>query len=733
MTQEPREKTIDSLLQQMTLQEKVGQLNFYVGDLFFTGPTVNITESNKYDEGIAKGEITGLFNIYGAAYTRRLQEIAVNESRLGIPLVFGADVIHGLKTVFPIPLATAASWDLGAIEQAERISAIESTASGINFNFAPMVDISRDARWGRVAESAGEDPYLGALVAGARVRGMQGNDLSAPHTMAACIKHFAAYGAPDGGREYNTVDMSELRLRETYLPPYKAGIDAGAATLMTSFNELNGVPVTGSEWLLREILRQEWGFEGMIVSDWQSIGEMVSHGIVASDAEAAELSLRAGVDMDMMSDAYLTKLPALVESGALDVALVDEAVRRVLALKYDLGLFDDPYRYCDEAREEAVVRSEEHLAIARDVAMRSIVLLKNEDELLPLSKDAGTIAVIGPLADDKAEMNGTWSFFGEAQHTVSFLEGIQTALGDASKVLYAKGCNLFDDDKSQFAAAVATARKADVVVLVVGEAAVMNGEAASRTNIKLPGVQSELVEAIVATGKPIVAMVQSGRPLDLTQLDDSVPSILELWTLGSESGTAAARVLFGEYNPAAKLPMSFPRHVGQVPIYYDYKQTGRMYEGEYNEPLTNRIYLSKYRDERNSPLYPFGHGLSYTTFEYSPIHFDKTTFGAGESITASVEVRNTGDRDGEEVVQLYIRDLVGSVTRPVRQLKGFEKVMIKAGERVTVSFEINEETISFWRRDLTYGPEPGEFTVMIGTSSENHDQGKINYKNVEND
>nr|WP_238354294.1 beta-glucosidase BglX [Fulvivirga marina] len=725
----PKNDKIEKLIAQMTVDEKVGQLNFYVGDLFNTGPTVRTTESDKFNDLIKQGELTGLFNVHGAAYTRRLQQIAVEESRLGIPLLFGADVIHGFKTVFPIPLASAASWDMQAIEKAERVAAIESTAAGITFNFAPMVDISRDPRWGRMAEGAGEDPYLGSQVAMARVRGFQGESLSEAKTMAACVKHFAAYGAPEGGRDYNTVDMSERSLRETYLPPYKAGIDAGAATIMTSFNELNGVPASGNEFLLRDILRGEWGFKGMVVSDWQSINEMVAHGNVENIAEAASMALKAGVDMDMMGDAYLEEIPRLIEEGKFEEKHLDEAVRNVLKLKFDLGLFDDPYRYSDTARESQEIRAKQHLDVARDVAKRSIVLLKNEDHLLPLNKETGTIAVIGPLANNQADMNGTWSFFGEAQHPVTFLQGIKNVASPNTEVVYEEGCDLYDDSKDKIARAVSAARSADVVIMAVGESAVMNGEAGSRSNIQLPGIQLDLMKAVVATGKPVVAVVMSGRALDLSWLDENVASILEVWTLGSESGHAIADVLFGDYNPAGKLPVTFPRNVGQVPIYYNHKNTGRPYDGDYSEPKSERVYKSKYRDVQNTPLYPFGHGLSYSTFEYSDIRLSADTIGFDQTLKASVKVTNKGPYDGEEVVQLYVRDLVGSVTRPVKELKGFTKVMIKNGETKEVEFEITSDDLAFYTIDMTHKAEPGAFHLFIGSSSERVKQTGFYLKN----
>ncbi|MCA6075513.1 beta-glucosidase BglX [Fulvivirga sedimenti] len=712
-----RTQKIDSLITVMTLEEKAGQLNLYVGDMFNTGPTRRTVESERFDSLVRNGSITGLFNIHGAAYTARLQRIAVEESRLGIPLVFGADVIHGFQTVFPIPLASAASWDMEAIETAERISAIESTAVGINFNFAPMVDITRDARWGRVAEGAGEDPYLGAQVTKARVRGLQGTSLDDARTMAACIKHFAAYGAPDGGKEYNTVDMSERKMREIYLPPYKAGIEAGAATIMTAFNDVNGIPATGNKKLLRQILRSEWGFDGMIVSDWNSIGELVDHGYAVNPEQATVQAIEAGVDMDMMSDYYKLFIPALVREGRLDGKLVDQAVRRVLELKWDLGLFEDPYKYSQIEREKNEIRTPEHLAAARDAGRKSIVLLKNENNLLPLPKTGKKIAVIGPLADSHADMNGTWSFFGEQEHSVTFLDGIKEVAGE-NNVIYAEGCGMYDDSKAGYSSAMSAARRSDVVVMVLGESAVMNGEAASRTNIKIPDNQLALLEEVTKTGKPIVVMVMTGRPLDLSWLDENIPSILCVWTLGSESGHAAADVLFGDYNPSGKLPITFPRNVGQVPIYYNHPHTGRPYLGDYSEPPTERIYLSKYRDVENSPLYPFGYGLSYTQFEYSGISVSDDTVRSGNHITVSVMLTNKGDRDGTEIAQLYIRDLKASIVRPIKELKGFKKVTLAPGESKEVTFDITPQMLAFFHANLEKKAEKGEFRVFIGGNSD---------------
>lgn len=710
---------IDSLLHEMTLEEKVGQLNFPVGDLFNTGPTVRTAESARFDEQIRSGKITGLFNVHGAAYTARLQKIAVEESRLGIPLLFGADVIHGFKTVMPLPLAEAASWDLQAIEQSARVAAIESTAAGINFNFAPMVDISRDPRWGRISEGAGEDPYLGSLIAAARVRGFQGKSLADANSMAACVKHFAAYGAPFGGRDYNTVDMSLLSLHETYLPPYKAAVEAGSATVMTSFNELNGVPATANKYLLQEVLRKQWGFQGMVVSDWQSIGEMLEHGYVADSIQAGKLAIEAGTDMDMMADIYLKKIPDMVRNNQLKVEVLDEAVRRVLKLKMDLGLFDNPYLYSDVEREKRDIRSEDNLKSSHDIAKKSIVLLKNGNALLPLKKDVKKIALIGPLAHNKEDMNGSWSFFGEAQHPVSILDGLQSKVSSTTKITYAQGCNLYDNSTALFNEAIAAAKQADVVIMALGESAPMNGEGASRSDINLPGVQQALLEAIHQTGKPIVVLLFNGRPLTLQWMDINIPAIVETWTLGSQAGLAVADVVFGDYNPSGKLPVTFPRTVGQIPVFYNHKHTGRAYQGEHEkESLKDRVYRSRYRDVPNSPLYPFGYGLSYSTFEYGNLQVSTSKLKKSDSLTVSIDVTNTSSVDGEEVVQLYLRDRVASVTRPVKELKDFQKVLIKAGEKKTLTFTLDINDLSFYNADLQWVAEPGQFEVMVGGNSQ---------------
>lgn len=708
---------IDSLLSVMTLEEKAGQLNFLVGDLFNTGPTVRTSESDKFDELIRQGKITGLFNIHGAAYTARLQKIAVEESRLKIPLVFGADIIHGFKTVTPLSLAEAASWDMDAIEASARMAAEESTSAGISFTFAPMVDISRDARWGRISEGAGEDPYLGAAIAQARVKGFQGHDLSAPNTMATCIKHFAAYGAPIAGLDYNTVDLSEQVLREIYLPPYKAGIDAGAATVMTAFNELNGIPATGHSKLLTEILRKEFGFEGMVVSDWQSVGEMLIHGYAQDSTDAALKAISAGTDVDMMSEIYIKHLPQLVTSGKIEMNVVNKAVRKVLELKFKLGLFDDPYRYSDAVREKLTIRSTKNLEVARDVARKSIVLLKNKNNLLPLRKNLKKVAIIGPLANNAEEMNGSWAFFGEPNHPITMLEGLKKAMPQTNFV-YTSGCNLFDSKTDGFTEALKLAQQSELVIIGVGETSVMHGEGSSRSDIGLPIVQQQLIETLHRTGKPIVVVLMNGRPLAIPWIDEHIPAIVEAWNLGSEAGHAIADILTGAYNPSGKLPVTFPRNVGQVPIFYNHKNTGRPYRGDYTEPESARVYASRYRDTKNTPLYPFGYGLSYSTFTYDSLYLNKNRIAAkNDSIQVSVVVTNHGPYDGEEVIQLYIRDMVGSVTRPVKELKGFKKVLLKANQSMTLKFTLHPSTLSFYRSDGTWGVEPGTFKTFVGSNS----------------
>lgn len=697
---------IDSLLSIMTLEEKIGQLTLYTSDYDVTGPTIR----EGYKEDIKQGKVGAIFNAFGAEYTRMLQEMAVEETRLGIPLLFGYDVIHGHKTIFPIPLGESASWDLEAIEKSARIAAIEASAEGLHWTFAPMVDIARDPRWGRIAEGSGEDTYLTTEIALARVRGFQGDDLYDLSTVLACTKHFVGYGAGLAGRDYNTVDMSDRVLREVYLPPFKATVDAGVASFMTSFNEVDGVPATGSHYLLTEILRNEWGFEGFVVTDYTSINEMVPHGIVANEYEAGALAINAGVDMDMQGGVYQEHLAELVKKGEVEEEQINKAVRRILEMKYKLGLFEDPYRYSNVEREKEMVMTEEHLAAARDVARKSIVLLKNEAQTLPLKKDIKTLAVIGPLADNKKEMIGSWSAAGDWSKSVTLLEGIKAAVSPNTKILFAQGTNINDDATQGISEAVKTAKKADAIVLAIGEEALMSGEAASRASIDLPGKQLQLAQELHKTGKPVIVVLMSGRPLTINWLDENAPAILETWFLGTQAGHAIADVLFGDYNPSGKLPVTFPRSVGQIPLFYNNKNTGR--------PISDEKYTSKYLDIPNTPLYPFGYGLSYTYFTYSNLKLNKPQYTMDEQIDVTVTVTNSGDMKGEEVVQLYIRDLVGSVTRPVKELKAFEKIALAPGESKQVNFTLSKDDLAFYTRNMEFKAEPGDFKVFVGTNSE---------------
>jgi len=700
----PNSKRVDSLLARMTIEEKIGQLTLFTTDWESTGPTIR----DGYKDDIRSGRCGALFNSHTVAFTRELQRIAVEETRLKIPLLFGYDVIHGYKTIFPIPLGESASWDMEAIERAARVAAVESAAAGLHWTFAPMVDISRDPRWGRVMEGAGEDTWLGCRIAEARVRGFQGNGIGSTDAVLACVKHYAAYGAPFAGREYGTVDMSERYFREHYLPPYEAAVRAGAATVMTAFNDYDGVPASGSQYLLTDILRKEWGFRGFVVTDYTAINEMTSHGVVADEKEAGELALRAGVDMDMQGAVFHRFLKQSLEEGKVTEAEIDTSVRRILLLKYELGLFDDPYKFCDPEREKRFVLAAEHRAAARDMARKSVVLLKNEKNTLPLSKSA-KIAVIGPLADNKTELIGNWCAAGNFNDCVSLLEGLKAASKGA--VTYAKGCAIEGADKSGFPDAVAAAQKADVVVVAIGETAQMSGEAAARTDISIPGVQEDLVRALVATGKPVVVLLMNGRPLTISDLTDQATALVEAWWLGTETGNALADILFGDYNPSGKLTMTFPRSVGQVPVFYNEKTTGRPFDPDSK-------WTSKYIDSPNTPLFPFGYGLSYTTFEYSTPTAAKTTFRPGETLRVRVNVRNTGTRAGEEVVQLYVRDLVASVTRPVKELKGFQKIRLEPGQTRTLEFLLTDQDLRFYRRDMTFGTEPGAYDIMIGGNSD---------------
>jgi len=720
----PKQQFIHRLMKQMTLDEKIGQLNLLTSDMDVTGPFMK----EGYKKDVASGLCGAIFNAYTPRYTRQLQEIAM-KTRLKIPLLFGYDVIHGHKTIFPIPLGEACTWDMALLEKSARIAAEEASADGLHWTFSPMVDIARDPRWGRVAEGVGEDTWYGMQVAKAKVKGYQGTDLSANNTILACVKHFALYGAIEGGRDYNTVDMSRHQMFQVYMPPYKAAIDAGVATVMTSFNEVDGIPATGNRWLLTDLLRKQWGFKGFVVTDYTSINEMILHGVAKNEYEAGGLAMNAGVDMDMQGSIYATQLKKLWQDKKITLQQIDAAVYRVLEAKYNLGLFSDPFRYCDSTRAQEVIMSAAHLQAAREIAQRSIVLLKNEGQLLPLKKE-GTVAVIGPLADSKRDMIGNWSAAGDAAKAVTLLEGIKNKLGQGANVLYAPGAHITTDanllskalqkpqleqndtanSMQMLATALEQAMKADVVVMALGESQGMTGEAASRSDISIPQSQRSLLEAIMATGKPVVLVLMNGRPLTLEWENEHVPAILEAWFLGTTAGDAIADVLFGDYNPSGKITMTFPRNVGQIPIYYNHKNTGR--------PLDpNNKYSSKYLDVSNEPLYPFGFGLSYARFSYSAVVLDKKQLSSTGKLRITVNVTNEGNYDGEEVVQLYTRDHQGSVTRPVKELKGFKKIFLKKGERKEVVFELSAADLKFYDQDLHWVAEPGNFTVFVGTNS----------------
>lgn len=701
---------VEELLKKMTLEEKIGQLNQYTNDANPTGPLV--VNPNKQNE-IKSGLLGSMLNVNGAERTRKYQELAM-QSRLKIPLLFGLDVIHGYKTTFPIPLAEAASWDLQAIELGARIAAVEAAASGIHWTFAPMVDIGRDPRWGRVMEGAGEDTYLGSKIAYARVKGFQGQKLGDLNSVMACAKHFAAYGAAIGGRDYNSVDMSERMLWETYLPPFKAAVDAGAATFMNSFNDINGIPATGNKYIQRDILKGKWGFKGFVVSDWGSISEMVTHGYSKDGKEAAYSAITAGSDMDMESNAYRNNLAQLVKENRVTIATIDDAVRRILRKKFELGLFDDPYKYSNQERQDKALSNPEHSKIARDMAVKSIVLLKNEKNVLPLSKETKTIAFIGPMVKSKRDNHGFWSIDLkeiDSTYIVSQWEGLQNKVGKNTKLLYAKGCGVLDQSKAGFQEAIDVANQSDVVILSIGERHNMSGEAKSRSNIHLPGVQEDLIKELQKTGKPIVILINAGRPLVFNWTADNMPTIVYTWWLGTEAGNAIADVLFGDYNPSGKLPMTFPRDEGQIPIYYNNFNTGRPSINE------DKMYKSSYIDLPNTPQFSFGHGLSYTTFGYSNLRLSKSKMKSNETIEVSLTLTNTGTVAGEEVVQLYLRDRFGSVVRPIKELKDFQKIKLEAGESKTITFVIDKEKLSFYNKDLEWIAEPGDFDLMIGSSS----------------
>ncbi|HVV54168.1 MAG TPA: beta-glucosidase BglX [Mucilaginibacter sp.] len=705
-------KKVDALLAKMTLDEKIGQMNQYNGDWDATGP-VTKDVGDKLQE-IRDGRVGAVLNIMGTDHVKTFQDAAM-QSRLKIPLLFGQDVIHGYRITFPIPLAEACSWDMDMIEKAERIAATEASASGINWTFAPMVDIARDPRWGRVMEGAGEDPYLGSRIAAARVEGFQGDSLGSTDAIMACAKHFAAYGAAIGGRDYNSVDMSLYTLWSVYLPPFKAALDAGVATFMNSFNTLNGIPATGNSYLQRDILKGKWGFKGFVVSDWGSIGEMINHGYVKDNYEAAEVAIKAGNDMDMESRSYINNLAKLVADGKVPESMIDESVRRILRLKFELGLFDDPYKFINPQREKTMLNRPENVEFARDMARKSIVLLKNDHQLLPLSKNLKTIAMIGPLVKAKKELKGFWSLDVDKNENIpSLWDAMQKQAGE-TKLIYAQGCDITDESRIGFADAIAAAKQADVVVMAMGERPDMTGEAKSKSNIHLPGVQEELIKEIVATGKPVVVILMAGRPMIFNWTADHVPSILYAWWLGSQGGNAMADVLYGTYNPSGKLTMSFPRAEGQIPIYYNHFNTGRPPAND-----NDVFYKSAYLDLPNSPRYAFGHGLSYTTFSYSDLESDKitSTIKDNETISFSFVVENTGKYAGEEAVQLYIRDLVSKPVRPVKELRDFRKIRLQPGERRRVVFTIDRTLLAGYNENLEYVAQPGNYQLMFGSASD---------------
>ncbi|WP_437918623.1 beta-glucosidase BglX [Sphingobacterium sp. LRF_L2] len=718
---------ISGLMSKMTVDEKIGQLNLVTGGEAVTGSAVSTGVETK----IKEGNIGGIFSMSSPKKIRAAQELAVKHSRLGIPIIFGMDVIHGYKTLFPIPLGLAATWDMNLIRESARIAAVEATADGLNWTFSPMVDISRDPRWGRISEGSGEDTYLSSKIAAEMVKGYQGNDLAANNTLMACVKHFALYGAAESGRDYNTTDMSLHRMYNEYLPPYKAAIDAGAGTVMASFNDINGVPATANKWLMTDLLRNQWGFKGMVVTDYTGINELVDHGLGDLQTVSA-LALKAGIHMDMVGEGFLTTLKKSLDEGEVTQTEIDEACRLILVAKYKLGLFEDPYRYCDEKRAQHNILTKAHLEKSREIAAKSFVLLKNANQTLPLKK-SGTVALVGPLANTGANMPGTWSVSADLANTPSLLEGMRAALGNKVKIVHHLGANLMSDAQYQeratmfgrtitrdersedeiIAEAVKTANTADVIVAALGESSEMSGESSSRTSLDIPDTQKRLLEALLKTGKPVVLVLFAGRPLTLTWENEHVPAILNVWFGGTETGKAVADVLFGDVNPSGKLPATFPQNVGQIPLYYGAKTTGR--------PLAEGAWFQKFRsnyiDVSNEPLYPFGYGLSYSSFAYGDILLSKNTMTAADKITATVQVKNTGNYDGEDVVQLYLRDVYASVTRPIKELKGFQKVFLKKGEVRNISFEISIEDLKFYDNSLQFVAEPGDFKLYVGPNS----------------
>jgi beta-glucosidase len=725
---------VTNLMNKMTVEEKIGQLNLVTPGGTVTGSVVSTDVDNK----IRKGQVGGLFGITGPDKIRQAQDIAVKNTRLKIPLIFGLDVIHGHRTIFPIPLGISCSWDTAMIRKSAGIAASEATADGLNWVYSPMVDIARDPRWGRISEGNGEDPFLGSQIAKVMVKGYQGNDLEAKNTVIACVKHYALYGAAEGGKDYNTTDLSRISMHEYFLSPYKAAVDAGVGSVMSSFNEVDGVPATANKYLLTDVLRKQWGFKGLVVSDYTSVSEMINHGFGDGQHVAAE-ALKAGLDMDMVSELYLTTLKKSLQEGKVTQAQIDNACRKVLEAKYKLGLFDDPYRYCDKERFEKEILTPENRQAAREFAAHSFVLLKNKDQVLPL-KTSATIALVGPLADSKFNMLGTWSVSGDHSKSITVLEGMKNA---GANILYAKGANLSDDTAlakrvnafnkqveidqrtpdAMIDEALGIAAKADVVVAVVGEGADMTGEASSMSNIALQPSQQKLLQALVKTGKPVVVVLFNGRPMTLPWEEQNANAILDVWFPGTEGGNAIADVLYGKYNPSGKITTSFPVNVGQIPIHYNHKRTGRPFDGNVNSAK----FKSNYLDVSNDPLYPFGFGLSYTTFTYNDLKLSKTSLKGNETLTATVTLTNSGKYAGEEVVQLYISDPVASVTRSVKDLKGFQKVSLYAGESKEVSFKITTGSLKFYNTDLKYDWESGEFIVHIGTNSRDLSSGKVTW------
>lgn len=720
-------KFIDELMEKMTIEEKIGQLNLVTAGEATTGSVVSTDVESK----IKEGNIGGIFSMTSPSRIRKAQELAVNQSRLKIPIIFGMDVIHGYKTIFPIPLGLAATWDMNLIQKTARVAATEASADGLNWTFSPMVDISRDARWGRISEGSGEDTYLSSRIAKEMVLGYQGDDLSKNNTLMACVKHFALYGAAESGRDYNTTDMSLHRMYNEYLPPYKAALDAGAMSVMTSFNDINGVPASANHWLLTDLLRKDWNFNGLVVTDYTAVNELIDHGL-GDLQKVSELSLKAGVDMDMVGEGFLTTLKKSLDEGKVSEEEINRACRYVLEAKYRLGLFEDPFKYCDEDRAKKELLTPAHLKLAREAAGKSFVLLKNANHTLPLKKQ-GTVAVIGPLANTGANMPGTWSVSADLENTQSLVEGMRSVLGDKVDIVTHLGANLTDDPALQerstmfgrtiprdnrsseaiIAEALEVSKNAEVIVAALGESSEMSGESSSRTDLNIPESQKRLLEALVKTGKPVVLVLFAGRPLTLTWEQEHVPAILNVWFGGTETGKAVADVLFGDVNPSGKLPATFPQNVGQLPMYYSEKNTGR--------PLAKSAWFQKFRsnylDVSNEPLYPFGFGLSYTEFDYSPLKLEKATINKSDKLKITVQVKNNGQYNGEEVVQLYIQDLVASQTRPVKELKGFQKVWIEKGKSKTVEFEISEEDLKFYNQKLDFISEPGKFKVYIGTNS----------------